>query len=392
LIIVAAHHDALDRGLTTAAAQREGDDVTIVVLLVVVAVAAAQAGLTLLGRRVERPRWLAVPPRVALGAAVAAVLGALVVALALGAPSELSDRWDEFRSRDAADPRTAARGTEILDISSSGRYQFWQSALDANETDPLIGIGAGTFEFWWAREGSLAIFARDAHSLYIEALAELGIVGFVLVLAFVAGVLIVGAGRLLRAPPELRLGLAVAVAGCAVFAAAATVDWMWELGVLPVSFMLLAGVAVAGRDSERAGRRAPAGGWFRSHWLPRIAVGALALAALVLIAIPLAGGAAIDQSRADARSGDLEGALSQARRAEDLQPYAATPLLQEAVVLERAGDLDAAARAAREATERESTNWRTWLTLSRLEALRGNSRLAVTAYRHAAGLNPRFLM
>jgi predicted Zn-dependent protease len=164
---------------------------------------------------------------------------------------------------------------------------------------------------------------------------------------------------------------------------------MWELGVLPICFMLLAGVTVAGSDAVPHGL-APERGRLRSIG-PRTALVALSLVTLVLIAIPLASALAVERSRADAASGDLDDALSQARRASDLQPYAATPLLQEAVLHERAGDLGAAVSAAREATERETTNWRTWLTLSRLEALRAHPQAAVAAYVEAARLNPRFL-
>jgi cytochrome c-type biogenesis protein CcmH/NrfG len=58
-------------------------------------------------------------------------------------------------------------------------------------------------------------------------------------------------------------------------------------------------------------------------------------------------------------------------------------------VLEQGGELPAAAAAAEAATERESTNWRTWLVLSRIEAERGRAAASVRAYREARSLNPR---
>ena len=60
-------------------------------------------------------------------------------------------------------------------------------------------------------------------------------------------------------------------------------------------------------------------------------------------------------------------------------------------MLELLGNENAAARAARQATERESTNWRTWITLSRLEARRGNAEAAVSAFRQAGELRPGLL-
>jgi Flp pilus assembly protein TadD len=97
----------------------------------------------------------------------------------------------------------------------------------------------------------------------------------------------------------------------------------------------------------------------------------------------------VRESQAEVRAGDLEGALESARSAASVEPYAATPKLQEALVLELLGDLDAAAAAGREATEAEATNWRTWQVLSRLEAKRGDVGASIAAYRRARALNPR---
>jgi hypothetical protein len=287
------------------------------------------------------------------------------------------------------DPTQSGRETEILDVSSSGRYQFWETAADAYATEPVVGIGPGTFEFWWARSGSLDVFVRDAHSLYMETLGELGIVGLLLIGAFTGAVLALGAIRAIRSSSELRLGLAAATAGCSVLIAGASVDWLWELGALQVAFLALAAVAVAGGDVEPHG---PSSGPERRSWmarhLPAAAVIAVSVAAIVAIAIPLAGRSAVDASRSDAGNGQLEHALAQARVAERLQPYAATPLIQQALVLEQAGDLDGAVEAATDATAREATNWRVWLILSRLEAKNEDPDASLDAYRTARSLNP----
>jgi len=57
-------------------------------------------------------------------------------------------------------------------------------------------------------------------------------------------------------------------------------------------------------------------------------------------------------------------------------------------VLEHLGELPAAGAAAGAATEREPTNWRSWLVRSRIEAERGRAAAAVRAYRRARSLNP----
>jgi tetratricopeptide (TPR) repeat protein len=108
-----------------------------------------------------------------------------------------------------------------------------------------------------------------------------------------------------------------------------------------------------------------------------------------VIAIPLTSASLVRESQDDVGAGDLAGALDAARSAERVQPYAATPYLQEALVLELRGELTGAATQARAATRREATNWRTWLILSRLDAERGDVRSSIAAYRRARALNPR---
>ncbi len=108
-----------------------------------------------------------------------------------------------------------------------------------------------------------------------------------------------------------------------------------------------------------------------------------------MIAIPLAGASSIRDSEQLVDSAQLGEALDAATTAKNIQPYAATPSLQQALILERAGNLDEAVVAARQATDDEAANWRNWLILSRLEARVGNVNPSIAAYRHARRLNPR---
>ena len=82
----------------------------------------------------------------------------------------------------------------------------------------------------------------------------------------------------------------------------------------------------------------------------RVGFGAVALAALAVIAIPLGGAAAIDRSRDAAIAGQVPDALTAADDAAAIQPYAATPDLQRALLLESQGRFAEAAAAARAAT------------------------------------------
>jgi hypothetical protein len=374
VIAAASQRDALEDGLRGAAAQSQGDEMIAVVLVVCAGVALVRVAFGLVARHGIGPRPQVSRRAATTGLAIAAV-AAVAAGLVAGVPSELSDRWEEFK-----DPRGAGVGIERFDSASgAGRYQQYQAAIDAYETDPLTGIGPGTFEYWWSREATVPIFARDAHSLYLETLAELGIVGLALIVGLIAWVLGVGTARALAAATERRALLAGAVASAAAFAVAAAVDWVWELAAIPAAFLLIAGAVLAPPVGHARRRRTLA---------TTVVLAALALPALAVIAISLAGAASVRDSQAEARSAQLAPALDRALEAEDVQPYAASASLQQALVLELGGDLDGAAAAAREATREEATNWRIWLTLSRIEAENGNARASVEAYREARSLNP----
>jgi Flp pilus assembly protein TadD len=114
----------------------------------------------------------------------------------------------------------------------------------------------------------------------------------------------------------------------------------------------------------------------------------LAVLALPLLASTLSGAASVRASQTAATTSPAK-ALHDAADARRVQPYAATPKLQEALLLEQNGSLPAALAAAREATGDEPTNWRTWFVRSRIEAERGETRAAITDYRRARALNPR---
>ena len=310
----------------------------------------------------------------------------LVVAIAVGVPGKLSHQWNLFKQTDVTGLVSGNIYSRLGTVTGSHRYQYWQTAVHAFKSKPLTGIGPGTFEFYWAQHGPISEFIRNAHSLYLETLAETGIPGFLLVFGLLAVVLITGIVRSLRAPPLARASLAAATASFAAFCVAAGYDWLWQLAVLPVAALLLA-AAILSYRREKPPPDAPPVGWRK--WVPRAAVAALSLAAIAAIAIPYGETAAIRSSQAAYRGGDTKAALADAATAQRLEPYAATPRLQRALILEATGDLKGASAAIAQAEAREPTNSSIWLIASRIAAERGRALLAVRDYRRAHMLNPR---
>ncbi|MGH2782457.1 MAG: O-antigen ligase family protein, partial [Thermoleophilaceae bacterium] len=132
----------------------------------------------------------------------------------------------------------------------SQRYDYWRVALDAFGRRPLAGVGAGGFRVEWLRErpaGSAG--AADAHSLYVETAAELGIAGLAALALAIAGI----AGCAVRALRGDRGLAAGPVAALAAFAFHAGIDWDWELPALTLVPILLAGVVVAAADRGEPG-------------------------------------------------------------------------------------------------------------------------------------------
>ena len=72
---------------------------------------------------------------------------------------------------------------------------------------PLAGAGAGGFFVEWRKLDDRVDQASDAHSLYLETAAELGLVGLGLLAAFLGGVVICCV-RLWRRDPAAAAGLA----------------------------------------------------------------------------------------------------------------------------------------------------------------------------------------
>jgi hypothetical protein len=330
--------------------------------------------------------------RRSMGLAAGGAVLLVVVAVAAGAPGAAQDRWQEFKRPNAVAGAPTPKNVfdRFGDLSGNRRYQYWSTALDAFKDKPLTGIGPGTFEFYWLQHGAVYEFVRDAHSLFVETLGELGLVGLLLLLGAFATVLVRGAAGN-RGDPATRAVATAATAGVAAFCEGATVNWTWEIGVVPITTMVLIAVALAASRPAplvRAELLAEEAGERPSLRVPRAAIVALSVAALAAIALPLASTAALRRSQDSVARSDLGRALSQAEGAASLQPYAATPALQRGLVLEEAGSYAAAAAAARVALAREPQNWRVWLVLSRLEAERGDASAALAAFRRARTLNP----
>ena len=394
LIVGALHRHALENGLTNHVAAVQGRQLAVGVVIVCAGVGLAQVGIGLAARHGTLPRVLRVPRQRARVLLAVGVVAALVAALAAGGPSRLSHAWTDFKSTKGVG--TANLPSRFGSLAGNGRYQYWRIGVKAVSGHALSGSGPGTFQLvWLPRSTQYGGYVVNAHSLYVETLSDVGIVG----LALLIGFLVLAVGTAVRAvigsSDETRTRAAGAAAALLAFTMSASFDWVWQLPVLPAAFLLITAAAfapVAMPISIRALSQAPsnldAPGAGPSQWVVRGGLVVAAIACLIAISVPLATTSDVRKSQAAVAAGDNAVALKDANSAARVEPGAASPQLQAALVLELQHDIPRALSAARSATRDEAQNWTSWLILSRLEAEAGHARASVAAYQRAQSLNP----
>jgi hypothetical protein len=391
VVSAASRRAAVTAGLPTATEMHQGTQLLVLTVIVGTGVALLQVAIALTQRHFDRPALLAPGRRATAQRGLALVAVGAAIAVAAGAPGRVTHAWHNFKqpSGVVTPGSESSVFTRLSAANGNSRYQFWQAALHANATNPWVGIGPGTFRFWWAEHPTAPGFVLNAHSLYFETLAETGIIGLCLLAGLLLWFVAVAAHRLLRAPPDERLWIAAALSGFSAFLAAAALEWVWQLAAIAAAAMFLGAAMVAGRgrDGEPA-VDLDTGMATTGRVAPRAALAALAVVALAAVLVPMAGTVAVANSRAAAARGDLTEAYRDSVVAARLQPYAETPRLQEALVLEATGELGPAAAAARAATTRGSTDSAAWLTLARIDARRGATSSALAELHRARLLAP----
>lgn len=292
------------RVLTTPVAVAEGRHVAIVVLACSATGAILRGFLVwTLDPRLER---ISLADRTRVRARrlfwAAAAVGVLISVVALN--GAIVRQYRRFVSP-AAPGNVADLRARLTDPGNNGRIDMWRVGWHQFERAPILGHGAGTFENTWAEYRPTPDFVQDAHSLYIETLDELGIVGFVLLVGVIVALLIGTAGR--ARGPE-RPVYAAAFAVMLIWAVHAGIDWDWEMPVVTLPFFALGGFMLA-RPPARSSVGAPTS--IRAPTVApaaRLVVGALCLLLAVAPAYVWLSQRRLDQATAAFARGDCRSA------------------------------------------------------------------------------------
>jgi hypothetical protein len=278
--------------------------------------------------------------------AVAALLVALIVAalaasvVRAGGPGAfVRDRWHEFSN--PVSVQVGQTPGRLASASSSNRWRWWQEAWNAFVDHPLQGTGAGSFGLTDRLERKSPLAVVEPHSTPLQFLSEVGLVGFLLF----AAVVVTAVLAIRRRPTPLVLALGICLLHMLV-----DIDWDYVAVQGPV--FLTVGALGAGPPARRRG------------WLPALAAGVCALAAVYSLASPWLSTQRLNAGYDSLSSGNLIGARDEAKAAHSFNPLAVEPIWLMAALAPTNAE---SVRLYRQALDREPKNAQSWYLLGSFE-------------------------
>ena len=342
--------------------------------------ALAGAAITaLLAHRVPADRLVADDPRrirrglIRSAVTIAAVgLAALVVA----AGNPLSWASDQVSGGECAN--TPGR---LLDPCANNRPAWWEDAFQIARDRPVGGTGALTYEIARLRVRDDAVAVVEPHSVPLQLLSDLGLVGLALGLAFAVAAAL-GARNALRRLDGAEREAAVALAAFpAVYGVHAFVDYDLDfLAVTAPALVALGALLAVAQPRTRLGS-------------PLVVSGAAVVTSLAVAAVLVAPALArrdVDRSTLRLDEGLLVAAANAANRAQRFDPLSLEPVYATAAVADAVGDTDSAIVLYRRATNMQPENPEPWVTLGRYEFIaHGDMCQAYFALNAAYTLDPK---
>jgi O-Antigen ligase len=311
----------------------------------------------------------------------------------------------------AVPPNTPGRLTAV----GSVRARYWNEALKIFQAHPVLGSGARSYGTARLRYRTEDLEAKDAHGFVVQTLADLGLVGLVIMLLLLAAWMAAAGrsthpfNRRLMYTPE-RIGMLSMLCLVVVFGVHSTVDWTWFVPGDACVALLCAGW-LAGRNGDASQMRVSPG--FGRGPLATVAQGGqvsklrllslrelgplrVVIAVAAVIAALLAAWAQWQPQRsADASqealalsARDPSAALSVAQAAVNHDPLSAEALFALSTIQQHSG-LAALARATLvRAVHLQPSNPQTWQTLGEYDLRMGNPKAAMSELRATVYLNP----
>jgi tetratricopeptide (TPR) repeat protein len=286
---------------------------------------------------------------------------------------QVQNQYETFTSLQPTDESSR------LTSGGGNRYDYWRVAVKQLEDHPLTGVGAGNYNSTYYQERTTSEDIQQAHSIQLQALGELGLIGGLALAAFVGAVLL-GFWQTARGSYPHRANPALAVAAGGTFLVwlfQTSVDWMHLIPGL--TGIAICAAAVLLPPVRSLNRRAPT-------------VAIVMVAAVAgLVAYPVANqllALRLQERASEKLRSDPVGSLSDAQGSLSLQPAQRTYYLKSAGFA-RLGLYGPARETLRAATRRVPHDFVAWGLLGDLATRRGLDDDARRYYERASELNPR---
>ena len=157
----------------------------------------------------------------------------------------LGDQWRAFKHA------PTSTGSSHLLALGSFRYDIWRVALHEFADHPLAGIGSRGFGVAYLEKRHSPDTPVRAHSVELDALSELGIVGFALLVAVLVLPMPPIVSRMRARDPAAT----AAFAGGAYWLVHASADWIWTVPACGLPFWLLLGAGGSGGERRALAAR-----------------------------------------------------------------------------------------------------------------------------------------
>ena len=288
--------------------------------------------------------------RHALGGAFAliAIVGLVGFVAAVGNPvSWLGDQVSTGECANSPD--------RLDSLCDNNRIAWWGDALAIARANPLAGTGAGTYVVARLRFRDEASRAPEPHSLPLQILADLGLVGLALGGMVVVGAVGVGRRALVRAEPDDVDATTLLVVVALGYGLHALIDYDADFLAVTAPFALVLGALVAAAAAPARSVRLGVS--------TIVGVVAISLATIGSLALPELAVRAVDRGYAALDEGDLVTAARKARDARSLNPLWPRPIVLQSDIAAEADDQVAAAARLREAAELQPENPDGWVAL-----------------------------
>jgi tetratricopeptide (TPR) repeat protein len=329
----------------------------------------------------------------------------VVLALAVAGGSahrierDVRGQWHAFThlAGPTAGSSSSADSQSRLLSGAGNRYDYWRIAWRVWKENPVLGVGAGNYPRPYYQQRATTEDIEQPHSIELQSLSELGIVGALLLAGLIAGIAW-GALRMRLAARRSPLTRALMVGGLGALSAwlvQTSADWMHLLPGLTAIALSGAAVLLRARPATRTGADA-------GHERPsvrRALASRLALAlgaSAVVVTLVVAGASLSRQGLADLYRARAQheldarpaAAIADANRSLNIDADAVETYYVKAAALARYDQAAAAEAALRQALAHEPDNFVTWTLLGDIAVREHRLQLARREYTRAHRLNP----